>query len=560
MAKMWPRELPAEVLNDPLRAAERKVYRKLSEELDDSWTVFYSRPWLGLKANGEELEGECDFVVARADSGFLSIEVKGGAISHDPASDAWISKDRWGLRHRIKDPIAQASKSKHQLLKKLKGCGAWAPRRVRAKHAVILPDSLRPSTDLGIHAPLSLFCFLRQFKSGFREWLEDRLGKPNSDEAEEALGQDGIRALEELLAKPFALRTPLGHLISDDEQTFRTLTPAQYRILTTLEQVPRAAIAGGAGTGKTLLAAEKARRCAAEGMRTLLTCYNKPLADHLAEVMEPHNVEVMTFHALCRRFALLAGVSLPDSRGGTEAMDEEWPEVLIQATERRADLRFDAVIVDEGQDFRPHWWVALESVLNSGQSALLYVFFDANQRVYHDASGLPKDIGLIPVRLPENLRNTKRIHDATIRHYKGPSMEAVGPEGVDVEWREASPGRLKEVLDLSVSRCVGNEDIAPEDIAVLFAREQELEAVFARGRIGGRLAARYGPLQKGTITVETVRRFKGLERPVVIVVADSHMVRDPEMPYVALSRARSHLVVVGTRACLDSLRAADSGR
>ena len=50
MAVMWPRKLPAEVLRNELRSAERKVYDRLASELDDSWTVFYSRPWLGLCA------------------------------------------------------------------------------------------------------------------------------------------------------------------------------------------------------------------------------------------------------------------------------------------------------------------------------------------------------------------------------------------------------------------------------------------------------------------------------------------------------------------------------
>lgn len=555
MAVMWPRTLPDEVLRNELRAAERKIYQRLANELDDSWTVFYSRPWLGLTPTGQEIDGECDFVVARADSGFLALEVKGGAVSRDPATDTWLSRDRWGIRHKIKNPVAQARSSKHQLLKKLKDCRAWKPRRIRARHGVILPDSLSPGSALGADMPLDLFCFLGEFENTLEPWLKARLGMPSPEDGEEQLGRDGLTALEELLARPFTLRTPLGHLVAEDDAVLQALTPGQYRILACLEALPRAAVSGGAGTGKTILAMEKARRCAAAGMRTLLTCFNRPLAEHVTRTMGPGSgVDVMTFHALCRRKAQAAGLDVPDAVADPDALDERWPELLMQAAEARSDLRYDAIVVDEGQDFRPHWWPAVDSMLDSAGPALLYVFLDGNQRVYREAASLPEDVGLLPIRLTENLRNTKRIHDVAGRHYVGHPTQAIGPEGVSVDWRQAPAASLRQALDACVARCVGHEAIPAEDIAVLFAREQERSAMIPGGRLGGCPIAPCGPVQKGTLTVDTVRRFKGLERPVVIVVADQNLVRDKELMYVALSRARSHLIVLGANECLTRIR------
>src|SRR5262245_25743364 len=99
MAKLWPHRLPAEIRNNILRAAERRVYDALAAQLDDSWTVFYSRPWLGLSPTGEEIDGEADFVVAHPQRGFITIEVKGGAISYDPRENRWTSTDRFGVIH-----------------------------------------------------------------------------------------------------------------------------------------------------------------------------------------------------------------------------------------------------------------------------------------------------------------------------------------------------------------------------------------------------------------------------------------------------------------------------
>jgi hypothetical protein len=552
---MWPRALPPEVRDHPLRAAERKVYDRLAATLDGSWVVFYSRPWLGLTPTGEEIDGECDFVVARADSGILALEVKGGAVSHDPATGAWTSRDRHGFRHRIKNPVAQARSSKYELLRKLKESPAWRPRRVHAQHGVILPDSARPPADLGADMPLSIFCFLEDFERSLPAWLEARLGNPGQDE--EPLGRNGIAALEQLLAKPFSLRTPLAHLIREDERTFQTLTPQQYHILELLQDVPRAAVAGGAGTGKTIVAMEKARRCADGGLRTLLTCFNRPLADHMAASLgATGGVEVTTFHALCKRKAEAAGISIPGGVPERVLLSERFPELLMAAADARPDLRYDAIVVDEGQDFEEHWWPALEAVLDPSGPAQLYVFLDSNQSVYGRAAKLPADVRLVPIRLSRNLRNTKRIHALSSRHYSGPPIEAIGPEGADVAWTDTSGGLLRRALDACVARYVGHEGIAPADIVVLFSRGEDLAKAVESGRLGGCPIAPAGTRKPGAISADTVRRFKGLERPVVVLVADEYLVSDRELAYVGLSRARSHLAVVGERAFLEALRPA----
>ena len=58
-------------------------------------------------------------------------------------------------------------------------------------------------------------------------------------------------------------------------------------------------VLGVAGSGKTLIAAEKARRLAAQGFDVLLTCFNRPLAEHLAGTIgRTPGVTVSTFHGL----------------------------------------------------------------------------------------------------------------------------------------------------------------------------------------------------------------------------------------------------------------------
>ena len=64
------------------------------------------------------------------------------------------------------------------------------------------------------------------------------------------------------------------------------------------------------------------------------------------------------------------------------------------------------------------------------------------------------------------------------------------------------------------------------------------------------------PAEQGTVRFETIRRFKGLERPVIILVElssnDAKML--DKLLYVGGSRARQHLVVIGSGEVLARLR------
>jgi len=557
MAIMWPKRIPYEVRNNELRAAECKVFDRLERQLDSSFVVFYSRPWLGIRPDGSEIDGECDFMVAHPDLGILAIEVKGGLISYDPGSDEWSSKDRFGFRHRIKNPVGQARSSKYQLLAKLRDSADWHSRFIAARHGVIFPDSARPSGDLGPDAPLRIFCFLEDFETDLGEWVRSRFGDTaDTSGTEHLLGRDGLKALEKLLAAPFQLNVPLGHYLAEDERALSLLTTEQFRILAALEDVARAAIAGGAGTGKTVLAMEKTARSAGAGLRTLYVCFNRPLAEYVArELRGVQNLGVTTFHGLCKRLSAAASIPEPTGVPEPKLLKDVYPELLVQSLEIKPQERVDCVVVDEGQDFEAHWWAALDAMLDPAGAARLYVFYDSNQRVYGDALNLPREVNLIPVRLTLNLRNTRRIYDVVRPHYRGFPIEPVGPEGTPVEWIEADTSSEQYSKLVQVARrMTGAERIPPEEIAVIVGTNNRLQQIAASGRLSGFPVTRCDVEANGSITVDTVRRFKGLERSVVILLVDPELVDDAELTYVALSRPRSHLVLLGPSPLLKRLR------
>lgn len=524
--RMWPAALPQAVIADRYRAAEVKVWRRLRDALSAEWTVFYSRPWLGVTRTGGERDGECDFIVAHAKRGFLAIEVKGGGISYDPATDDWISRDRDGVRHRISNPIEQAKKAKYELDRRLKASrGFPSSRNYRMRHGVIFPDAESPPGNLGMDKPRELFCCHDDLPNIAR-WVDQRMAGGD----EEDFGRDGVVELERMLALPFRLRAPLASSLSDDDQMIDSLTPQQFHILDAIQALPRVAVGGGAGAGKTVVAMEDAARSVQAGLTTLLTCVSEPLAVAIAERMQGSGVVVESFDRLCSR---VAGKPFTEASG---------PQLLHDAMLSDPSLRFDAIIVDEAQDFRSHWWIALEAALRDVRLSRIHAYYDSNQSVYGDLSGELAGFQMAPIALTRNLRNTRTIHAAASQFYEGLPVTADGPQGESIQWikeRDAVGAAIEEARRLLVQ-----ERVAPCDLAVLTVTDAAVEAV--RSALP-RSAA-------DVVAVATIAGFKGLDRRAVVVAAEPAIADDRSLAYVGLSRARTHLSVAGPSEILEWLR------
>jgi len=556
MAVMWPREFPQEFRSLAERNAERKVYGRLSEALEDDFVVFYSRPWLGMTWDGIEVDGECDFVIAHPEYGYLALEVKGGGVAYDPEFEEWTSMDRNGDLHTIKDPVEQAKRSKHEILRKMTASEHWVTRYIRACHGVVLPDIQNPGEDLGADMPLHIFCFHDEIEHDLRSWVIERFELCADPDARiQPLGEDGIRALEDILARPIQLSVPLGRLIEDDDARIHSLTPTQFRILGMLQGRKRVAISGSAGTGKTVLAMEEAVRCADRGLSVLLTCYNKALGHSMQETLKMHHgITVGHYHGFCNALFKEAGISLDRDVPLHELFLQQYPNALIEALEILPETRFDAIIIDEGQDFPPELVKSLVSLLDPGGENLIRFFYDDNQNVYSNTYEHLKDFFELPFPLTANLRNTKKIHEVAGRYYRGNETEAIGPDGKEVAWIEAeSPLAAKDAVDAYVGRLVHQEGVSPPDIAVLVPRSEDKAVFFPAGMIAGMRSHRCDATGDGSITLDSVRRFKGLERLVVILVVTDALIESEEKLYVALSRPRALLAVVGRKEDLETI-------
>ena len=512
-------------------------------------------------------DGETDLVIVHPENGILIIEVKGGRIRRD-GRDRW-----WSGEHPLKPPpFEQAERSKHALREKLVSLPNWPgdPQDVRMGHAVAFPDvavrEVRHPIALGTDAPLELVIdqsdlsspesAKRAVERAYDYWLGDRRrGQP--------LTEKQLELIDQLLAPTTELKPLLRVEVEEGERRVVELTQGQMHTLNELRGMRRLAIQGPAGTGKSILAREKARRLAAEGFRTLLVCFNQPLArtlaDELADAPAPAGLDVLTFHELCLRLGREAK-TLPDPEPKTKPQ-EWWDKVLPRALDAaipQVGGTYHAIVIDEGQDFEKAWLESLFYLLVDDKEDVLYVFHDPDQALYRE--DVVGTLGLPDYYLDWNCRNTGPIHRFAARYAPGlASAQVLREEGSAVEL--VPPGDTLEALRKVLHRLVVEERIAPWQIAVLTGVSLARSAVWKHHQFGNQvlwngshdelgrslgLPADQVPDQPSdTILCDSIHRFKGLEREVIILVElDPADQRFDKLMYVGATRARHHLIVI----------------
>jgi hypothetical protein len=555
LAHFCPELIHQERRDDRRYRAEVKVYDALSEQLPQGWHVFYDVGWLNRFRPEKPLrDGQADFVVAHAHHGVLVLEVKGGAVRFDAPRQQWISTDTRGEDHALKNPFRQAKDSKYTLIEKLRELPALERAYVAAHHAVAFPDCDRPTEKVNEEAYPEIMIGRQDLHQ-----LAPRLEKILKHSRGEGPFQNGraiIEGLEYLLCRSVTLPNPLQSRLDEEHREIQKLTNAQINTLALLQRVRRVALGGGAGTGKTYIGVYKARNLAKQGFRTLLTCYSEPLAAFLKSLAGGvDNLRVASLHELARE--LVPSLSPDDS-----APDTSYPEAVFDAMTRAARRPFDAIIVDEGQDFGAAWWPALESCLDEGKGGIFYVFHDTNNQVVRRGAGvLPPD--LVDIRLEENVRNTQNICQRLTPHYRGDvPLRPHGPPGAAVELQPyADEAGLRDRLGKVLQRLLLVNNLLARDIVVLTPRDPGKDSALTRLGLpkGIQLVTEEAQVKGRKVLCASIVRFKGLERPVAVVAElDDRLPAHPgerdALLYVAFSRPRNLLVVLHTPQAADWVR------
>jgi hypothetical protein len=559
------------------KAAERVVVERLRAALPSpEFRLYPNAEWLGpMRDGGPARDGEADLVVVHEEMGILVLEVKSGTPSRDHDGRWWI-----GGHELSRDPFKQASDSKHQLVRKLGALPDWPPRtEPRAGHAIALPDvdlaSLPPGhVFLGADAPRELVLDAQALETpdSIRRWVDGAYAYWLGDGTRGApLGALGLRVIDEILAPTWSLHRLVRGRIEDDRAELLAASSEQALILNRTRRIRRLEVVGPAGSGKSMLAAEKARLLAREGYRTLLVCFNQRLATSLIrELAEAHapapgalgptGLDVTTFHRLCERLGTEAGVLPTRPAPIPQAWwDETLPAAADAAIDALPNARYHAIVVDEGQDFEARWFDLLERLLIDPND-VFWVFHDPGQALIR--TDVVAGLGFERHELFENHRNPGSIAELAARFYRGGEEPTAFRE---TERRYtiigAEPGQpTRDALRKTLHRLIEEERVAPFRIAVLSGARADASEVWRHRRFGNAclenaalhddgtsrgLAPEDVPDEPDEVLFETIRRFKGMEREVVVLVElPTEGERLDELLYVGLTRATTELVVI----------------
>ena len=545
MAKMLPREINPNVKSN----AERKVFQLCENDLGPEWTVLHS---VGLTSHSTKPWAEIDFVLI-GPPGVFCLEVKGGDVQRKDGR--WHFTNFQGettIKHE--GPFEQVGSASSALFKYLTAQDS-SIYDVPVVYGVVMPDckfcyagpEIEPKIlfdERDLTKPFT--AYLRRIADYWHGRLETQ-GK-RIITVSEFLN----KKIVDYIRKDFDLRPSIKTRIGIAKADLLELTQEQYKRLDDMADNERVIIKGGAGTGKTLLAVEEARRQALNGKEVFLCCYNKNLGAELKKATEDlPKITAGHLHGFMTDKIKEAELQsqLPDAHKD-DLLRIFYPEFCIEALMNLNQLQnYDVLIVDEGQDLLSESYLEVfDALLKNGlEQGDWKFFYDPTQNIYGGIN--PNSLKLLndghPAKftLTENCRNTEKIAVAThlISGIEIPKTKKTS--GIEVGTDYYNDGsQLRKAVSNSVNRLLSG-GIKPWEITILGPKRLENSnlkhgllnvpyqlSVDSLASVPGSSAIRYS----------TIKAFKGLESDAVILI---------DIDDLESAEASFNLYVAGTRAC-----------
>lgn len=554
MAKM----IPARISDSVISNAERKIFALFENDpATENWIVLHS---LGLTEHDTVIFGEVDFVVIAPGLGIFCLEIKGGRVSRQDG--VWAFTNRFGtVSIKKRSPFDQAREGMFSLQKAVKKRFANDSHicRLIYGYGVMFPDiefdvsstehekwQIYDLTSSG--QPVSRY-IKRLSDNTIWKWesLYGHLGQEMLPTRKDALDVGGF------LRCDFERAIPLCQQIGTAESNLIKLTQEQFRCIDQYEDNKRCLVKGPAGTGKTLIAIETARRAIKKGERAALFCYNAKLGEWLKTQFsneELATLHVGTFHSFLTATAKKHGMNyFPQNDDNGNFFEADLPLAVAGLLNNEEPL-FDRVIIDEAQDLvAENYLLAIDAMLKNGLERGCWNFFgDFEQQAIFSSARTGLDIidalesfaGFATVKLTVNCRNTKNIGQEILlvtdlkSRYLPTAVD--GPKVVYKQFatEEEQAGMLAVLFDELKAKGIKKEQIvilSPVQLASSVVSKEGLRKFDIRDTD-----------ESGRYAFSTIQAFKGLESTVIILV-DITTYNRKNLMYVALSRARTALYV-----------------
>jgi len=524
-------------------SAEEEVFKFVVAGLSDNDVVFCNLE-ISTPDRGDT---EIDLVVLLANRGCVVVETKGGHITFD--GEDWIQSDNAGFR-KI-DPAQQARRNMFAIRDYIRN--RWSQGNLKADWIVAFPANRVPDVN-DTNLPRSKIVDkqdLSKIVSTMKSNIDSLVAAPPSS-------PKWIDAVISHLSPLSAIEADKQSVLGGNLDFIKSLTHERALLLDQIAENDRYYVRGPAGSGKTWLAFEQAKKWASEGLRVGIVAFNRGITSYMQnKVFELEESQrpawVGTFHNFANFLGTTAG-----SPGKYDESNDIYAESLIScARALKNEEKFDAFVVDEAQDFMASWWQTIDLTLRNPGVGKLALFGDDQQKLFGTRKG--PDGFFAKFALDDNIRNSRQIGELA-RGFTSRGITLRGPNSFPVEYIECEESEVIDKADDAIERLADLEVWQPGELALLTTKERHP------------VHASYSKKQKDEYWQEfwsgesvfygTVSGFKGLERPVVVLAINGfhHSEDFEDFLYVGLTRARDKLVVVGTKEVCSAIKDRNSNK
>lgn len=522
MARMIPSSGARD--HDP-RSREGVVYSSLSL-LDEDYTIVHSMSLVSVAAQ-EVRENEADFILFKADAGIICFEVKAGQISYE--NGEWLYSDGKPMKHG--GPFNQAQNIKFRMIDEIRNKGlSPLVNKCRFYHAVWFPSVSRADINrIDLPGECDRQLILTKDDLENPEPAIQKIFSLNHFREQNLTSNDAQCILNKIICPSFHVVPTARTKYDFDDIVFSRLLESQIHVLDFLQEQRFAVINGVAGSGKTLIAIEQAKRMASLGDRVLFLCYNNLLCQEVkARCAAFDKIDVYTIDAFsCKICGEINYLYLQNC--------------LI---DNPTYFPYHHLVIDEGQDFgfcSPSNIVTSKSdlldtfklLIEEKPDGTFYMFYDKFQLI--QGTMLPAFVGEADCKLTlwVNCRNTANIAKCSIR-----ALDDKIPVTTEESIPAGSVPRLSFSTD--VSKQIQDVDLyirelkslGIKDIVILTCKTEE--SSIASNIITGEQGAK--KWKRTNIPFHTCRKFKGLEADAVILIdvtPDLWVQYDGDSPYKA---------------------------
>ncbi len=339
---------------------------------------------------------------------------------------------------------------------------------------------------------------------------------------------------------------------------------------------------GVAGSGKTLVLAYRAAKLLEQNKKVLILCFNITLKHYIRQQIKKaalkfswKNLRIDHFHNFTKKYSYRHNIQFPFSGNVNERLNEHINRVIEHREENKNYDKFDAIIIDEGQDFEEKWYNFIKDFLSENNELLFAV--DKKQNIYNKNLSWVKgrwgnllDQGYrIPkehVKIINNFsKDFLKISDDNIENSlilppddNQPTLLPMLPKSV---WKNVSNfDDVKNEILVWLTKLINEFSMKISDIVILVDKNNEgieiknfiqeklkvndiMDIFSSTSTFIGRLKKTRFRINSPFLKMSTIHSFKGWESRNVIIVTPENKKIDSHL-YAALTRVRENLIIV----------------